>query len=164
MITADHLHSIMRNPIALTELQHARLQIRVLTALLLGNICFQLIDPAIYILTVESSFYHRVALSLRYPLVLATCFFALAGTLVPHIVFQVLRPSWLDHRNTARVACFGLFGAGLLWVFLAWHTWGWDVQTISGVFIRIGVGCMGFSLAIAVSLNAELARRYLGQP
>jgi hypothetical protein len=146
MITADHLHSIMRNPIALTELQHARLQIRVLTALLLGNICFQLIDPAIYILTVESSF------------------FALAGTLVPHIVFQVLRPSWLDHRNTARVACFGLFGAGLLWVFLAWHTWGWDVQTISGVFIRIGVGCMGFSLAIAVSLNAELARRYLGQP
>lgn len=164
MITADHLHSIMRNSIALTELQHARIQIRVLTALLLGNICFQLIDPAIYILTVETSFYHRVALSLHYPVLLAGCFCAFAGTLVPHIFVQVLHPLWLDPRSTARVACFGLFGAGLLWVFLAWHTWGWDVPSISGVFIRIGIGCMGFSLAIAVSLNAELARRYLGPP
>jgi hypothetical protein len=158
-MTTDQLLNTMQTSIVMTELSHTQIQVRALMALLLISIFFQLVDPAVYILTVDTSFYHKLALALGHPNVLAMTFCLPALALLPHLVAQV-RPAWLTPRRTAKLACFGLFAAGAQWIFLSSYIWHWDVPSIAGVFLRLGIGCIIFSLSIALALNAELARKY----
>jgi hypothetical protein len=158
-MNTEHLRATLQTSIVITELDHVRLHVRTLTALLLVSMFFQLVDPAIYILTIDGSFYHKLALALGQPLVLAATFCLPALALLPHVVSQI-RPNWLAPRRTGKLACFGLFGAGAQWIFLSSYIWHWDVPSIAGVFLRLGIGCIIFSLSIALALNAELARKY----
>jgi hypothetical protein len=160
-MNTEQLRTTLQTSMVMTELSHTRIQVRVIKALLLSSMFFQLTDPAVYILTVETSFYHRLAIALGHPPVLAAAFIVPALALLPHLVAQIY-PAFLTTRVTAKIACFGLFAAGAQWIFISSYIWNWDVVSIAGVFLRLGAGCIIFSLSIALSLNAELARKYMG--
>lgn len=160
-----NLRGIMNKSVHLTqvdehkELSMLRIQLRIVTALLLATISFSLLDPAVYIMTIDSSMYSKIGRALHNPLALAACFVACSVSLMPYMLVQMFFPFYEKKRQCAKLACFGLFAAGALWLFLGWYIWDWDVQTVSAVFCRLGVGAVLFSLTIALSLNAELLQK-----
>lgn len=140
------------------ELQTLRMQIRIVTALFLSTVMFSLIDPAIYILAVKSSFYHRVGTALGKPPLLAAGYIAAALSLLPYFVAQLTYPAiWVRHA-CAKLACFGLFGAGALWLFVAWFARDWNVAPVVGVFVRLGLGSVLASVCLGIVINAHHAR------
>lgn len=141
-----------------TELQTVRMQLRIVTALFLSQVMFSLADPAVYILSVPTSFYFKVSTAIGNPPLLASCFIAAALALLPYLIVQFVHPPpWVRHV-CAKLACFGLFGAGALWIFVADFIKAWDVPTIAGVFTRLGIGCVLASVCLAVVINAHHAR------
>lgn len=135
---------------------------RALMSLVLGNIFFQIVDPALYAYGVPTSFYYKLGSVLYSPAVLALSFLVLASTLIPHLVVEIFQPSWLNPRTTAKVACYGLLATGVQWMGLAYYIWEWDVPIIAVVFVRLGVGCLFFSLVLGLVLNRDLGRRQRG--
>lgn len=160
MTAASSLRSIMHTSIVLTELRHVQTQLRIVLALLLSTMFFALVDPGIYILTLPNSLYGKIGLALQHPVVLAGSFFLIACSLIPFFVVQIFFPQSKGRRASAKLAVFGLFAAGLQWIFLSWFIWNWDVPSLAAVFIRLGIGAIAFSVALALSLNHELMRQY----
>lgn len=143
------------------ELRHTQLHVRILSFLLSCSMLFDLLDPALFILTVPTSIVHKIANLVQAPEVLGATFIILAVFLLPFLLMQIFCPNCPARRDVTRLACFGLLAAGVLWMFLAWMTRNMDIGPVTGVYLRTGLGAFGFSFCLALSLNSEQARKLL---
>lgn len=145
-----------------TELQHAEVQLRVVTFLLASSMLFDLLDPALFIFTVPTSLIYRIAHLVHAPEAVGMVYAVLGALLLPYLVMQAVCPHCPGRRAVTRLACFTLLLAALLWFFLAWMARDLDLGgPVAGVYLRTGLGACGFSFALALSLNAEQARTLL---
>lgn len=145
----------------LTELQHAEVQLRIVTFLLACSMLFDLLDPALFIFTVPSSLIHRIANMVHEPYAIGWAYAGLGALLVPYLVMQAVCPNCPERRSVTKLACFSLMTAAVLWFFMAWMARDLDIGPVVGVYLRTGLGALGFSLALALSLNAEQVRTLL---
>jgi hypothetical protein len=159
--TAETLRAHMRTSIVGTELQHTQVQLRLVCILLAGSMFFDMVDPAMLILGVPSSVVARVAGMTHQPVLVAWLLLASAGLMLPFALLHVFHPGHPGRRDVTRAACLGLVGGGLLWIFLGYTARNTDFPYVVGVFLRTGAGAFLFALALAISLNSELARTLL---
>lgn len=158
------LRETMRLSIMGTELQHALVQSRLLSILLAGALVFDLVDPALLILVVDGSMVHRVAMMTQHAAAIGISFACLAIGLLPYLVVQLLWPRSRWRRGVTKASCAVLVLGGLQWIFLAWTARHVDYEVVGGIFLRTGVGAILFAVALALSLNSELARQLLESP
>jgi len=160
MITADRLRGVMQTSIVLTELQHNQVQVRLVQILLSMTMVFAALDPAALILGAHTSLTHQVALLAYSPTLLAYSFVALAVLMLPHALMQAFCPAHPWRRGITQLACFALLLASLQWMYLAYLSLALDIGAITFIWIKTAIGALGYSLIMALSLNAERARQY----
>jgi len=159
MSPADNLRAAMKTSIVLTELQHNQVQLRMLQILLSLSMMFDMFDPATFILTEPSSIIHRVSALAYSPELLAYIFVMLGVLLAPYALMQIFCPCHARRRGITQLACLALAVASLQWMYMAYLSRDLDIESITGVWIRTGLGALGYSLVLALTLNAERARQ-----
>jgi hypothetical protein len=148
----------IRETIVLAELQHVRVQYRLVAALLAGSMIFGLLDPALLLLgTEESLVYKAAAVTTIGPSALGHVLIGLSALLVPYMLVQISGATQRV-RGATQLACVSLALSALVWLFLAWRCIPLDLGGAPLVFTRYGLGCLLFALALAWSLNAEQLR------
>lgn len=158
---ADQLRIACRASIELTELQHAAVQLRLMTAVLMGSMLCELLDPALLLVTAPGSLVHRAAAATTLgPLGMAGLLAACAALLLPLLVLQLWPcASRARRRDATRLACLALAASAVLWTFLAWRALtALDLQGAPLLFARHGFGALLVAGALAWSLNAEQLR------
>lgn len=157
-IAADALSAKLAHSITLTELQHTRVQARLMAALLAGSLLCDLTDPALLLVGSTASLVYRAAQATSLgPTALAIVMTGLAVLLLPFLVAQI---AGLEsrRRGVTQLACLSLALTSVVWFFLAWRCIPLDLGAAPWVFTRYGAGALLFALAIAWSLNAEQLR------
>lgn len=159
-VISERLRSVMHTSLVLTELQHSQMQLRLITVLLSLSMMFDLLDPATFILTVPTSITARVAMLAYSAELVAYSFIALGALLAPYAAMHAFFPNHPARRGITQLACFALLGASLQWMFLAYLSRNLDIEAVTGVWLRTAMGALGYSMVLAVGLNAEHARHY----
>lgn len=151
--------SIFVNPQRISS-QHAKLEARLMAALLAGALIFDLADPALILMmdTKRSVLSSTAAATALGCFGFGVLFLALAALLVPFLALQV--GIWRDaHRGVKKLTCLVLALAGVAWIFLGWRCMHLHVGAAPPlVFLRSGAGALLACFALAFFLNAERLR------
>lgn len=141
------------------ELKHLMSESRMLSILLGGALLQDMVDPVLLIASVPTSLLTRVAGMTGHPVLLACLFAVCALLLLPFLAVSLLRGLERYRRIAAKLACLSLGIATVLWAYLGTLSAGMGTGTLSNIFLRNAVMSLGFSAALAVSLNNQLIRR-----
>jgi hypothetical protein len=165
MDSAVNLRTAMRESITLTELQHATGQLRLVAILLAGSLFFDLMDPALLLLGSHKSLVFQVASATRLgPGGFAVLFLCLAALLLPYVLVNAFWPECPWRRPVTQLACHVLIVGGVAWEFLAYRSLALDLGAAPAIFLRTGIGALGFAFALGLSLNAEQLRNLMEKP
>ena len=122
---------------------------RLLSIVLALDMIQNMASPAFWIWGASSSVVANVSRLSSYPAVMPWLWLLLACTVLPFTVSQLRGYTCL---LCTRLACWGLYGGGLLWVFYAWVGRNLDYPSLVMLF-----GFNGFiSIAMAVVLAASI--------
>lgn len=153
------------------ELDHTRKALndalvdgRLLSVLLSASLIFNMIDPALLILNEEGSLVALVARMTHRPALVAGLFIVMAGLAAPYVLMQVFNPTVRYRRRVVRLACLALCLGGVVWVLLGYLSRNLDYATITGIFLRNGVGNIALAAVLANSINNEQKRARKATP
>lgn len=165
--TSEALKGIMRGSIELTELQHARAQLRFVSALLAASMLSDLLDPSLLLLSATDSLIYRAAAATSPGARAMGCAFAsLALLLVPYLLLQIGVSQRLERqqRGVTQVACLALAAVGVAWMFMAWQAVNSDLAVVPWIFARNAGGALLFAFFLSLTLNREQIRQLMERP
>ena len=118
-----------------------------LLAIVLGlDMVQNMVSPAVWILGASSSIVSKVARLAAYPDAVAWAWLAMSALMLPYLITQIGGRSCV---LCTRLACMGLCGGGVLWMFLAWL--GRDLDYAALIYL------FGFNCLISIAMGAVLA-------
>ena len=159
----EHTHEQVSEE-SLNNLLTTRTQLRVVSILFVISLIFELIDPAVFIFSNETTIIARIAAVRGNANPVAWTMLALSMPMIPYMFMEVFWPVSRFRRMLTKLCCFSLLASSLQWFYLAWLANLYLVPIISLTYVRAGIGSMAFSVVLALALNSELRlMRLLGK-
>lgn len=140
------------------ELQSLMTFLRFALTLLCGSFIFDLIDPALLILTSPNTVLYRVASLTHHREWVATAYMGCAILIAPYNFLLAFNRCHHRLRLFTKLALTGVTMSVILWGFMCFMGWRIEIGWTGPWFIRSTVGSVLFAVYLAVSLNSELKR------
>ena len=134
------------------RLIHARLDARLLGAVLSFELAKDMVAGALWILSPQSVTGRIAALS-TYPEGIAALWAFLALLVIPYFLLQAFSIGERYAATTTRIACRAILAGGVIWCYLAFLSRSLDYAYVTEIFIIAGLSCIATSAALANSLN-----------
>lgn len=152
------------NEESLNNLLTTRTQLRVISILFVVSLIFELIDPAVFIFSNETTIIARIASVRGDANPIAWTMLALSAPMIPYTIMEIFWPTSRFRRTLTKVCCYALLASSLQWFYIAWLANLYLVPIIALTYVRTGIGSMAFSVVLALALNSELRlMRLLGK-
>lgn len=149
---------------SLNNVLTTRTQLRVISILFVISLIFELIDPAVFIFSNETTIIARIASVRGNAHPIAWTMLAMSTPMIPYTIMEIFWPVSRFRRMLTKVCCYALLASSLLWFYMAWLANLYLVPIIALTYVRTGVGSMAFSVVLALALNSELRlMRILGK-
>ena len=134
------------------RLIHARIDARLLGAVLAFELAKDMVAGALWILSPESVT-GRIARLSTYPEAIAGVWIFLAVLVIPYFLLQAFSIGERYSRVITRLACRSILAGGVIWCYLAFLSKHLDYAYVTEIFIIAGLSCIATAAALANSLN-----------
>lgn len=139
-----------------------RIEVRVYAALITTGLALLLLEPIFYLLTVPEALISKVATLVppsHWVVPLVYCLALVA--VLPHLFTLYFMPSMLSRRWPRCMAAWAAFGAGAMWIFMAWKAYPLDYGLLFVAYSVRAVASVSIAVAYAISINAQDLRGHV---